>query len=121
MDGKHLCSLGHSPHQIIYNLYNVIALTEIKGYAMIQFAYMIMRLHGEGNFTIGIKIYLLLYLVKINMINNSIFIELLFLILQSQKWPDKNLNPKPLKNYWQSNQFYPGCPENIGNVTQINM
>ena len=52
-DGKHLCSLGHSPHQIIYNLYNVIALTEIKGYAMIQFAYMIMRLHGEGNFTTG--------------------------------------------------------------------
>ena len=34
-------------------MYNVIALTEIKGYAMIQFAYMIKRLHGEGNFTIG--------------------------------------------------------------------
>ena len=31
----------------------MIALTEIKGYAMIQFAYMIKRLHGEGNFTIG--------------------------------------------------------------------
>lgn len=28
--------MGQSPHQLIYNLYNVIALTEIKGYAMIQ-------------------------------------------------------------------------------------
>ena len=52
-DGKHLCSLGQSPHQVIYNLYNVIALTEIKGYAMIQFSYMIMRLYGQGNFTTG--------------------------------------------------------------------
>ena len=28
--------MGQSPHQLIYNLYNVIALTEIKGYAMMQ-------------------------------------------------------------------------------------
>jgi hypothetical protein len=53
-DGKQLCSLGQTPHQIIYNLYNVIALTEIKGYAMIQFSYMILRLYDQGNFTIGI-------------------------------------------------------------------
>lgn len=50
-DGVQLCNLGQSPHQIIYNLYNIIALTEIKGYAMVQFAYMIMRLQGRGNFT----------------------------------------------------------------------
>lgn len=35
-NGDHLCSMGQSPHQLIYNLYNIIALTEIKGYAMIQ-------------------------------------------------------------------------------------
>ena len=46
-----MCSLGQSPHQIIYNLYNVIALTEIKGYAMIQFSYMILRLYDQGNYT----------------------------------------------------------------------
>ena len=55
-DGKQLCSLGQSPHQVMYNLYNVIALTEIKGYAMIQFSYMIMRLYDQGNFTIGKKL-----------------------------------------------------------------
>ena len=101
----------------------MIALTEIKGYAMIQFAYMIMRLHGEGNFTLGIKIYLL-HSVSCKEESLTIIFLLnpkLTVFLQSQKWPDKNLNPKPLKNYWQSNQFYPGCPENIGNVTQINI
>ena len=29
----------------------MIALTEIKGYAMIQFSYMILRLYDQGNFT----------------------------------------------------------------------
>ena len=44
--------MGQSPHQVIYNLYNVIALAEIKGYAMIQFSYMIMKLYNQGNFTL---------------------------------------------------------------------
>jgi len=50
--GINLCNLGQSPHQLIYNLYNVIALTEIKGYAMVQFSYMMLRLYGKGNFTL---------------------------------------------------------------------
>ena len=69
-DGKHLCSLGQSPHQVIYNLYNVIALTEIKGYAMIQFSYMIMRLYGQGNFTTG-QWPLLIYLSNLPKINTQ--------------------------------------------------
>jgi len=51
-EGINLCNLGQSPHQVIYNLYNIIALTEIKGYAMIQFSYMMLRLYGRGNFTL---------------------------------------------------------------------
>jgi len=39
-------------HQLLYNLYNVIALTEIKGYAMIQFSYMMLKLYNRGNFTL---------------------------------------------------------------------
>ena len=50
--GDHLCDLGQSPHQLIYNLYNIIALTEIKGYAMIQFSYMMLKLYNRGNFTL---------------------------------------------------------------------
>jgi len=55
-DGKHLCSMEVSPHQLVYNLYNIIALTEIKGYAMLQFSYMMLRIYGKGNFTVEANI-----------------------------------------------------------------
>lgn len=37
-----------SPHQLIYDMYNTIALTEIKGYAMMQFSWMLLRIYGRG-------------------------------------------------------------------------
>jgi len=49
--GKHLCSMTQSPNQLLYNLYNIIALTEIKGYAMLQFSYMMLKIYDKGNFT----------------------------------------------------------------------
>lgn len=46
------CSESQSPQQLIYNLYRAIALTEIKGYSMIQFSYLILRTYNPGsNFT----------------------------------------------------------------------
>jgi len=50
--GQHLCSMTESPHQLVYNLYNIIALTEIKGYAMLQFSYMMLKIYGKGNFSV---------------------------------------------------------------------
>ena len=44
--------MGQSPHQLMFNLYNILALTEIKGYAMIQFSYMMLKLYNKGNFTL---------------------------------------------------------------------
>ncbi|XP_026760961.2 uncharacterized protein LOC113519932 isoform X1 [Galleria mellonella] len=46
-----LCDLQLSPHQLIYDMYNTISLTEIKGYAMMQFSWMLLRVYGRGNFT----------------------------------------------------------------------
>jgi len=46
---EHLC-LSVSDHLLIYNLYNIIALTEIKGYTMLQFSYMILKINNKGNF-----------------------------------------------------------------------
>jgi hypothetical protein len=43
-----LCNAHQSPQQVLFSLYNAIALTELKGYTMIQFAYMLKRLYGEG-------------------------------------------------------------------------
>ncbi|CAH2048299.1 unnamed protein product, partial [Iphiclides podalirius] len=46
-----LCELQLSQHQLIYDMYNTISLTEIKGYAMMQFSWMLLRIYGKGNFT----------------------------------------------------------------------
>jgi hypothetical protein len=48
---EHLCGMSQSSFQLMYNLYNIIALTELKGYAMLQFAYMTLRINNQGNFT----------------------------------------------------------------------
>ncbi|KAK9883216.1 hypothetical protein WA026_001406 [Henosepilachna vigintioctopunctata] len=46
-----ICGNRQSPQQILYSLYNAIALTEIKGYTMVQFSYMLLKLYDKGNFT----------------------------------------------------------------------
>ncbi|XP_044253043.1 uncharacterized protein LOC123004011 isoform X2 [Tribolium madens] len=51
IEGDMLCNSHQSPQQVLFSLYNAISLTELKGYTMIQFAYMLKRLYGEGNFT----------------------------------------------------------------------
>ncbi|CAH1108484.1 unnamed protein product [Psylliodes chrysocephalus] len=39
------------PQQVFYNLYNLLALIDLKGYILSQFAYMAMRLQEIGNYT----------------------------------------------------------------------
>ena len=46
-NGHQLCRLEQSPHQLVYNLYNIIALTEVKGYAMIQFSYTLLTIYHQ--------------------------------------------------------------------------
>ncbi|KAL6436597.1 hypothetical protein ACFW04_004812 [Cataglyphis niger] len=46
---QQMCNEMQSPQQLLYNLYNTVALTEIKGYTMIQFSYMLLGLYNEGN------------------------------------------------------------------------
>ncbi|KAK2580573.1 hypothetical protein KPH14_007697 [Odynerus spinipes] len=43
-----ICSEQQSPQQLLFNLYNTVALTEVKGYTMIQFSYMLLRLYIDG-------------------------------------------------------------------------
>ncbi|XP_076232515.1 chemokine-like protein orion isoform X2 [Calliopsis andreniformis] len=47
-----ICSENQSLQELLYNLYTTITLSEIKGYAMIQFSYLLLRLYNPGtNFT----------------------------------------------------------------------
>ncbi|XP_069676227.1 uncharacterized protein [Periplaneta americana] len=47
-----MCNLQQSLQQLLYNLYNSVAITELKGYAMMQFSWMLLRLYEKGNFTV---------------------------------------------------------------------
>ncbi|KAM3962659.1 uncharacterized protein ACR2FA_003285 [Aphomia sociella] len=46
-----LCELQASPHQLIYDMYSAIELAEIKGYAMTQFSWMLLKIYRAGNIT----------------------------------------------------------------------
>jgi Domain of unknown function (DUF4803) len=47
-----LCATKKSAQLILYQLYNAIALAELKGYVLMQFSWMLLRNYGKGNFTI---------------------------------------------------------------------
>ena len=49
--GPHLCTLTQSPQQLLFNLYNIIGLTEIKGHTMLQFSFMMLSIYDNDNFT----------------------------------------------------------------------
>lgn len=51
-DGQYLCNVGQSMNQLFYNVYSTVALAEVKGYTMIQFSYMILRIYSNGNVSI---------------------------------------------------------------------
>ncbi|XP_063707840.1 uncharacterized protein LOC134836578 isoform X2 [Culicoides brevitarsis] len=51
MEAKNsVCSTKQSPQQMMFQLYNVLSLTELKGYAMMQFSWMLLKTYGKGNF-----------------------------------------------------------------------
>ncbi|XP_003704039.2 chemokine-like protein orion isoform X1 [Megachile rotundata] len=47
-----ICNENQSLQQLLYNLYTTITLSEIRGYSMVQFSYILLRLYNPGsNFT----------------------------------------------------------------------
>ena len=74
--------MTESPHQLVYNLYNIIALTEIKGYAMLQFSYMMLKIYGKVEIVMNRAEKL-----------NILFIRVIS--LWSLMLPKKSLNCKP--------------------------
>ncbi|XP_059475453.1 uncharacterized protein LOC132196671 [Neocloeon triangulifer] len=45
-----VCGLEQSPQQLVFNLYNLAALTELKGYAILQFSWMTLQQLENGSF-----------------------------------------------------------------------
>ncbi|KAJ9592425.1 hypothetical protein L9F63_015841, partial [Diploptera punctata] len=50
------CKVKQSPQQALYNLYNAVAVTELKGYTLMQFSWMILQLYNKGHLKIQIGI-----------------------------------------------------------------
>ncbi|XP_017851839.1 uncharacterized protein LOC108606329 isoform X1 [Drosophila busckii] len=46
-----MCQTMQSSQQFVYSLYTDIALTELKGYTMMEFSWMMLRVYGRGNYT----------------------------------------------------------------------
>uniref|UniRef100_A0A0A1XQQ1 CinA-like protein n=2 Tax=Zeugodacus cucurbitae TaxID=28588 RepID=A0A0A1XQQ1_ZEUCU len=46
-----ICHTQQSAQQFVFSLYSDIALTELKGYTMMQFSWMMLRIYGKGNFS----------------------------------------------------------------------
>lgn len=46
---SNLCNAKTSTQQILYQLYNAISVTELKGYAMMQFSWMLLKTYDKGN------------------------------------------------------------------------
>ncbi len=44
-----VCSTRQSAQQVLYQLYSAISITELKGYAMMQFSWMLLKSLGKGN------------------------------------------------------------------------
>ncbi|XP_077283676.1 uncharacterized protein LOC143909525 [Arctopsyche grandis] len=53
---NYMWEMQQSPNQLLYNMYNTIILTEIKGFAMMQYSWMILNIYGKGNFVIESKV-----------------------------------------------------------------
>lgn len=49
---ENMCNLVQSPNQYLMNLYNLIAITEIKGYMMVQFSYVVFKMYGHDSLTL---------------------------------------------------------------------
>ncbi|XP_068201294.1 uncharacterized protein [Palaemon carinicauda] len=56
------CSLKQSPQQLVNGLHVLLSLTEARGYAMLEFAWMILRVYNEGNFTVEREVAQRLYM-----------------------------------------------------------
>ncbi|RZF33110.1 hypothetical protein LSTR_LSTR013281 [Laodelphax striatellus] len=49
---SNICNIQQSPQQILYNIYVSLQMTQLKGYTMMQFSWMLLRLYNRGNFTL---------------------------------------------------------------------
>ncbi|KAK9501687.1 hypothetical protein O3M35_012367 [Rhynocoris fuscipes] len=48
---EQLCDLSQSTNQLIFNMYTLLQMVQLKAYTMIQFSWMLLRVYNKGNFS----------------------------------------------------------------------
>ncbi|XP_065556125.1 uncharacterized protein LOC136024620 isoform X1 [Artemia franciscana] len=89
-----LCNLTKSPQQLIYDLYNLLALTDAKGYAMMQFSWMLLKIYEKGDFTRESDLARQEFEKRVTekaQVARSV-------ISQMSNWYDRCINEKPVEN-----------------------
>jgi hypothetical protein len=61
--------MNQSSQQLMYNLYNIIALTEVKGYAMVQFSYMMLRIYNKVSKVFSKRMKDYIFIIDFNIIS----------------------------------------------------
>jgi len=58
-DSEMLCDQKQSLQQLIYNLYLTLHLTQLKGFSVMQFSWLLLQTYGKGTkyFSISILFY----------------------------------------------------------------
>lgn len=48
---EQVCESNMSPQQLLYNLFSILQVSQLKAYSMIQFSWLLLRIYNKGNFT----------------------------------------------------------------------
>ena len=56
LNQDNICNVKQSPNQYLFQLYTLIALTDIKGYMMVQFSYAVFKMYGHDSLTMEFDI-----------------------------------------------------------------
>lgn len=52
---EHMCEAEMSPQQLLYNLFSILQMSQLKAYTMINFSWLLLRIYNKGNFTTEAK------------------------------------------------------------------
>ncbi|XP_076285679.1 chemokine-like protein orion isoform X2 [Lasioglossum baleicum] len=102
-----ICSENQSLQQLLYNLYGTVTLAEIKGYSMIQFSYMLLRLYNQGaNFTEEMELTKQQYAVRTSETVRAVKTAMAF--APRDLWMCDPARPKLNETYTQLTELFQG-------------
>lgn len=102
-----ICNDSQSLQQLLYNLYTTITLSEIRGYSMVQFSYILLRLYNPGsNFTHEMQMVRQQYETRTSETIRAVKTAMAF--APKDIWRCDSNVPKLDETYTQLNQLFQG-------------